>query len=507
MDIYTRFDLPPPPPPTVYSRDHTDARARMPNFTSVEEVSDFVDAARLWRHNSAANGFFIFATAYLLLMAVLAVAGICHKLYKRSFWVFRVVPRGHSKIIIPNIHTSFVLFITPFLLLLAASAISLIVGHDRNEPNVHFGVWIAAVGVPVYFSVWYQSWGIIAARLGDGSISSRKANDRSRARLAPAWLVNAVWLFLPAMPSVACLVIASVADSYYEQARHGWFEWHSQYDGMPELTRDMVLDAQNIFHASIHGTYHLSVILTVWTVVCLTNTVFHCYTTTTLIYGIRKHIGSKRRGMPLQSFKAVSQPAVPSPNSLANTPLEKIDEIDSSFPSHATSTASPRPAVSFSRDTGNQRDGPGQITSRMFTSVERAQNRSISFFPSITPSTTVVCLEASKATVIVAFFALQSMSITFGGLAFTANFLYMIVKYYAATEANNFQPYWLISYSLVLAITILAGTGSVVSLVHTTFEDSVAMLVDALRLSTVGEEEMYSTNFLDLEETRELEAL
>ncbi|KAE8247451.1 hypothetical protein A4X03_0g7042 [Tilletia caries] len=254
---------------------------------------------------------------------------------------------------------------------------------------------------------------------------------------------------------------------------------------MPDLTRDMVLDAQNIFHARIHGTYYFSVSLTMWTVMCILNTAAHSYATTTLIYGIGKHLTSKHRGAPLQNFKPLSQAAVPAPNSLASSPLVKIDESDSSSRTCAGSVPSLRPAVSFSRDIGNQEGDQGQIISRVFTFVERMQNRSISFFPSIRPSTRVVSHETRKATIVLAFFTRDP-------------------KRYAASEANRFQPTWLIGYFLVVVTTLIAGTGSVISISRTTFEDSVAALVYAIRSnsSTVDEEEMRDTNFLDMEQTR-----
>ncbi|CAD6886558.1 unnamed protein product [Tilletia caries] len=240
-----------------------------------------------------------------------------------------------------------------------------------------------------------------------------------------------------------------------------------------------------------------------WTVMCILNTAAHSYATTTLIYGIGKHLTSKHRGAPLQNFKPLSQAAVPAPNSLASSPLVKIDESDSSSRTCAGSVPSLRPAVSFSRDIGNQEGDQGQIISRVFTFVERMQNRSISFFPSIRPSTRVVSHETRKATIVLAFFTLQSASRS-GGLAFTADGLYMIVESYAASEANRFQPTWLIGYFLVVVTTLIAGTGSVISISRTTFEDSVAALVYAIRSnsSTVDEEEMRDTNFLDMEQTR-----
>ncbi|CAD6918180.1 unnamed protein product [Tilletia laevis] len=127
-----------------------------------------------------------------------------------------------------------------------------------------------------------------------------------------------------------------------------------------------------------------------------------------------------------------------------------MHKTDSNSESYEVSATSSRPALSFSRDGGNREDDQGQIKSRMFTFAERMQDKSVSFFPPIMPSATVVSLETSKATVVLAFFTLQSASISFGGLAFFADGMYMAVRLVAGAEANDFQRYWQVGYYLIV---------------------------------------------------------
>ncbi|CAD6923390.1 unnamed protein product [Tilletia controversa] len=112
--------------------------------------------------------------------------------------------------------------------------------------------------------------------------------------------------------------------------------------------------------------------------------------------------------------------------------------------------------------------------------------------------------------------SLQSVTITLGGLAFFADGVYSIVTFYAATEANSFRESFWIAYCLIMTITLLAGAGSVISLAHTTFEDSVATLlfIHGNRNSTVAdnsstavdEVDTCNTNFLDMEHSRDFSA-
>ncbi|KAE8183596.1 hypothetical protein A4X06_0g8307 [Tilletia controversa] len=174
MDLYARFDLPPPPPATVFSRDRTDARARMPNFITVDQVSKFVDGSILWQHSRDANAFIIFASVYLMTILVILSVMIMQMIYHRSWWVFRIVLRGHSKIIIPNVHNSWILFIAPYVWILVGSLIAHIVGDAWAEPVPNAALWISMMWVPVGFAVWYQTWAIWAAQIDNGSASFDK---------------------------------------------------------------------------------------------------------------------------------------------------------------------------------------------------------------------------------------------------------------------------------------------------------------------------------------------
>ncbi|CAD6884919.1 unnamed protein product [Tilletia laevis] len=122
----------------------------------------------------------------------------------------------------------------------------------------------------------------------------------------------------------------------------------------------------------------------------------------------------------------------------------------------------------------------------------------ISFFPPIESSGTIVHIEASKAERVLTFFFMQSVSITLGTMAFIADSLYMALHSYAAAEANNYESAFITGYIAVVIITLLAGTGSFVSMTHTTFEASFTALLYARRFDPChsGQEK---TDFLNMD--------
>ncbi|KAE8181914.1 hypothetical protein CF336_g8737 [Tilletia laevis] len=249
--------------------------------------------------------FLVFSTAfYVTLMVTLGVL-ILHKIYNRSWWVFRVVPRGHSKIIIPNVHTSWVLFMGLYLNILVGSFIASFVSDLRAEPVPHDALWMGIMWVPICFAAWYQTWGITAARIDNGSLHDLPR--KSLVRHIPSWLGNIVCLLFPAGPCLAAVVPGVIGNTFLERSRHGWYDWHIKYDGMPFLTREMLVDAQNIFHASICGVYYLSISMTIWGVVCIIFGGAYTFAACSLIMDLRDHLAAKRAGPPLQRFRTMIQ--------------------------------------------------------------------------------------------------------------------------------------------------------------------------------------------------------
>ncbi|KAL9940151.1 hypothetical protein V8E36_000856 [Tilletia maclaganii] len=126
MDIYTRFDLPPPPPPTIFSRESGPSRARLPNFTSVDEVSNFISDAIVWRHPPSVDHFLFFSAACLLLLEFILVIFIVHHIHKKSWWVFRLVRRNHRVWLVPNAHSLWALWFGLFALMMIGACFPVI---------------------------------------------------------------------------------------------------------------------------------------------------------------------------------------------------------------------------------------------------------------------------------------------------------------------------------------------------------------------------------------------
>ncbi|CAD6889050.1 unnamed protein product [Tilletia caries] len=108
-------------------------------------------------------------------------------------------------------------------------------------------------------------------------------------------------------------------------------------------------------------------------------------------------------------------------------------------------------------------DQLSRIETKMFTFGERMHSQHTSFFPAIEKPSNPVRIKASQAEIVLAFFAIQS------------------VHSYAAAEANKYESAFTTGFITVAIITVLAGTGSFISLTHTTFELDFAALLYSRR--------------------------
>ncbi|CAD6897275.1 unnamed protein product [Tilletia caries] len=348
------------------------------------------------------------------------------------------------------------------------------------------------------FAVWFQTWGLIAARSDNGSTSFDKMPGRLLNRYFPSWFGNILCLCIPMVSSMAGVLPGVIGNKLCERARHGWYDWHDKYDGMSQLTRDMVVDAQNIFHSSIHSAYYICICLTIWGIWCFVFGAAYTYASCSLISDLADHLETKAFDPPPRRPETAVH--------MFSAHYSKADRNERQ-PSQRGAvsewlTASPAASESVFNGTSSGRRNEqhrGLIQGRMFTDQERVQDLSFSFFPPIAPSRTIVRLPTSHARRALFFFTIQSASVILACVAFLGDALFMLLQSYAAAEANRYESAVISGYTATSIITLLAGTGSFVSVTHTTFEASFSVLIFARRgYQGNSDEEQAADDFLDM---------
>ncbi|KAE8212730.1 hypothetical protein CF327_g3669 [Tilletia walkeri] len=136
----------------------------MPNFTSVKEVADFLDHTMLDLASKRSDRFQIFAIVFGSAILTTLSLLVIHKVYYEDWWIFRLVSRGHNSIVLPNVHATWIVFISLYGWIRIGFSIVKHIGHVRHEPVPHKIHWTATMWTPACFAAWYQAWAITAAR-------------------------------------------------------------------------------------------------------------------------------------------------------------------------------------------------------------------------------------------------------------------------------------------------------------------------------------------------------
>ncbi|KAE8203571.1 hypothetical protein CF327_g7769 [Tilletia walkeri] len=451
----------------------------MPNFTSVGEVSEFVDRSILWRYSKGQDVFMIFGIIYTISIVVALSIFIGHTIMNQAWWIFRVIPRGHSKILIPNVHNSWTLFIGIYGWILISTLILSHVHDIQMTPVPHKSLWISMMWAPIAFAAWYQAWGLTAAKRSSGSAPSEAIFGKLLSEYMPSWLFNVICVCLPGVPTIVALVPAVMGDFHYERARHGWADWHARYggNGTMELNRDMLLDAQNIFHQGINSIFYTTISLTVWVIICFTFGGYYYFAALSLIVDLRKHLKVISNTSWSQRFKTSRQMSSYQPSS-GKVPPGPTERNETAIRWKLRSEDDTLVEDEFHRI---ESEREGQILTQMFTELETVQDRSRSFFPPVAPSKTITTIKGDQARKVLFYFTFQSAAVMLGCIAFIVALLVAIRNYYPGVERNNFQSIEAGCYIAAAVSSIVAGTFSAISVTHATFEASFAALINARR--------------------------
>lgn len=102
MSLYSyKFQSLPRPPRSIFSHGNEDTRARLPDFTTVAELSQFLH--RLFVYKIDMPGYFVqtklcAGIVALFLIGVLLI--VARRMYESSFWLVRLEQRSTGRVIV-----------------------------------------------------------------------------------------------------------------------------------------------------------------------------------------------------------------------------------------------------------------------------------------------------------------------------------------------------------------------------------------------------------------------
>ncbi|CAD6955866.1 unnamed protein product [Tilletia caries] len=143
--------------------------------------------------------------------------------------------------------------------------------YIKDEPLAHRGLIFTLLWTPIPFASYYQAWAISYADIDGRAASfasggSNLAASHRKRKQVPAWLVNWTWALLPFISIGSVLNTALLSDQQWETARHGWYQWRSTYANATEISREMLLDAQDIWTSELRGAHFYTIGNIIWIV-------------------------------------------------------------------------------------------------------------------------------------------------------------------------------------------------------------------------------------------------
>ncbi|SOV08181.1 uncharacterized protein UDID_00784 [Ustilago sp. UG-2017a] len=246
-----QFGLPPPPPKSVFSTiNNVEGRAWFPDFTQDEDpVGSLKQFLRVLFYPVLCNSTFIQLKVLSVLAAVIGIwifLIVVRRFYQKTFWLFRLVVRSNGSLIVPNAITTFVAIESIFVILLIALLCTTV--------------------------------GIVYARPDALSfVSPQPGKPQSRALrmgITPS-VVNVFVFCIPVIQIVSIVVPAAFAQHRFTIAFEHYHRWSDAIQAGATLSREMLLEAQQIWFKVLDAAYYISNCMAVWeSWVCL---LFICY--------------------------------------------------------------------------------------------------------------------------------------------------------------------------------------------------------------------------------------
>lgn len=171
--------------------------------------------------------------------------------------------------------------------------------QNQQSPK-HIILWIGLTWLPLILGAWCTTVGVVYARPNALSFVSPQPGKPHSLALRTGITPTAVNVFVFSIPVIQ--VVSVVVPVVLAQKRYSWaFDHHQRWSASVQpgdvLSRDMLLDAQQIWFEVLDAAYLLSICMTVWEAWVCGLFICHCLAGGSLVATLRKQLTT------LKSFK------------------------------------------------------------------------------------------------------------------------------------------------------------------------------------------------------------
>ncbi|KAE8218421.1 hypothetical protein CF319_g7707 [Tilletia indica] len=291
QSIYDRFDLLPPPPPTVFSHHGPTNRMRLPNFQTVQDAQDFLDALAMTAYSQSAR----FRAARVALACIVAMIFITivtkeTRYYaRRQRWILRLVHTPEGTVIVPNMTSVFASFGVVFMGLNCTGTCVQLGYMHRNLPTPHLPIWIFFQLIPLWWATFWSSWASSHGRV-PGSQRYELIQRRSRRPWMKPLASNLVWIAIPILHAILAVIFMVLADVEYEHARKRALITMVELSNAPELSEQLLINIQEIWVLARNCAYWMAVSCLLWFIATFGLTVLYASLSFRLVAKLHEHL-------------------------------------------------------------------------------------------------------------------------------------------------------------------------------------------------------------------------
>ncbi|KAJ9476672.1 Pheromone-regulated transmembrane protein [Pseudozyma hubeiensis] len=545
--LNNRFNLPPPPSKSVFSTVREEAgRAWFPDFTKEQDpVGSLKGFIEILFYPHLQNSPFVQLKVLSVLTAIIGVwilLIIIRRVWEKSFWLFRLVKRSNGTLIVPNAITAFVAVESIFAILLIALCWEVVAWYQYGQSPKYIILWIGLTWLPLILGAWCTTVGVVYARPNALSFVSPQPGKPHGLALRMGVTPTSVNMFvfcIPLVQTASVVVPAALAQVRFSRAFEHYRRWSASITPGDMLSRELLLDAQQIWFQVLDAAYMISICMAVWEAWVCGLFICYCLAGTSLIAMLRKQLASlksfKQNRSFSESFAGENDRTAPRdayPNVVVSSDShQRVDDdmekqvhgttnaddklsVQPPFRSLSTSSAASDRAMLVSGDPSLKRSGSlnsaanvraartrrivgpeeddiaEEQTRSMYFTAEELKNEdqpSNSFFPSVRPSAferpsqarSVSGTQHSHKRYLEKFytnFVVQFVGLLLCILFFVIFVGKLITTWYSAWEANDLASALQVALLVVCWVTIVLASVIIFAILSRTYEPVLSNL-------------------------------
>ncbi|KAK0529236.1 hypothetical protein OC842_004302 [Tilletia horrida] len=468
MDLYQQFDLPSPPSSTFLTRDHGPHRARFPDsIRTAAELREFVHQVVVWHHPAWAQYIYLAAMCFCTVYVLSYSAIIVVQTKRRSWRLFRLERGSGGPILTPHVQNSISFFVLIFMSLFISCEATEYISWRRNKAMPHIPFWSILMFYPIVMALFMQLWGVAAAGV------PRKLIGRSPISPLPALFVNIMGVAFPLIMFAMLLPPAILAELRYGKATTSlWPRFQERHATATQLSREMLLDAQEIWKEMLEMCFFLSVGFISWVIIGFTGVLSYIVIFMMTIIPLRAFLNAEREHVVIKANNTSNVfPAGSNAHGLSN-----VSHGHSPFPTSSAEFPS-GPATLETPDDSKQSHGlrviecEGDHHLRLPACSQTSSTKELR--ASLAPTSAI---ERSAHNVLI-HISIQGLAFGTGGIGLTALAAYLAITIYPAMEQQSAAVQLRIGLLGASIISSAAGLAVLCVSVHATMESTYAALV------------------------------